>query len=55
MYKKIAESYNCKLFDINTIVKPSDIDGLHYNSNSHRIIANNLSEFITLEIDKNSV
>lgn len=55
VYKKIAEIYNCKLFDINTIVKPSDIDGLHYNSNSHRIIANNLSEFITLEIDKISV
>ena len=55
VYKKIAEIYNCKLFDINTIVNPSDIDGLHYNSNSHRIIANNLSEFITLEIDKISV
>ena len=55
IYKRFADLYNCKFFDINTIVNPSDIDGLHYNSNSHRIIANNLSEFITLEIDKISV
>ena len=46
VYKKITEIYNCKLFDINTIVKPSDIDGLHYNSNSHRIIANTLLKYI---------
>ena len=52
IYKRFADLYNCKFFDINTIVNPSDIDGLHYNSKSHRIIANNLSEFITLEIDK---
>ena len=47
IYKNFSDLYNCKLFDINTIVKPSDIDGLHYNSNSHRIIANNLLKYIS--------
>jgi len=46
VYKKITEIYNCKLFNINTIVKPSDIDGLHYDENSHKIIANRLTVYI---------
>ncbi len=48
IYKQIADLYCCKIFDVNKIVKPSDIDGLHYNGNSHKIIANNLSEIIPL-------
>ena len=55
IYKKFADLYNCKLFDINTIVKPSDIDGLHYDNNSHKIIANNLSEFILTLNNKETI
>ena len=50
IYKQLADLYSCKIFDVNKIVKPSDIDGLHYTGNSHRIIANKLSEIILLMI-----
>ena len=46
IYKKIANKYNCYYFDINEITPPSDIDGLHYDEKSHKIIAENLSKFI---------
>lgn len=45
-YKKLAKIYNCKIFDINDFTAPSDIDGLHYDETSHKLIAENLTEFI---------
>ena len=44
VYKKIAEVYKCKFFDVNKFVKPSDIDGLHYDESSHKIIAEKLAQ-----------
>ena len=41
-YKKLAETYHCEYFDVNEFVKPSDIDGLHYDETSHKIIAKNI-------------
>ena len=46
IYERIANMYNCKYIDINNFVKPSDIDGLHYDKISHKIIADKLSEYI---------
>ena len=46
IYKKLADLYNCKIFDINEFAKPSDIDGLHYNETSHKLIADKLEFFI---------
>ena len=43
IYKNLANMYHCKYFDVNTFVKPSDIDGLHYDKNSHKIIAEKLA------------
>ena len=37
---------NCKYFDFNELVKPSQTDGLHYTKESHQIIAQHLAEFI---------
>ena len=48
IYNKLAKLYNCRIFDINKFVKPSDIDGLHYDSISHKIIADKLSDYIKL-------
>lgn len=46
IYKKIAEITECYYFDFNEITQPSDIDGLHYDENSHKIIAETLSKFL---------
>ena len=46
IYKKIAEITECYYFDFNEIIRPSDIDGLHYDENSHKIIAETLSKFL---------
>lgn len=46
IYKKIAEITECYYFDFNEIIRPSDIDGLHYDVNSHKIIAETLSKFL---------
>lgn len=46
LYKKLADKYNCLYFDFNEYTKPSEIDGLHYTKEGHKIIAQNLAEFI---------
>lgn len=45
IYKKIANKYNCKFLDLNKIVTTSKIDGLHYDIEEHKKIA---QSFITL-------
>lgn len=46
IYKRIAVMTNCHYFDFNEFVKPSKTDGLHYDSNSHLLIAQKLTKFI---------
>lgn len=46
IFRTLANIYHCAYFDINKITKPSDIDGLHYDASSHKIIAEKLEAFI---------
>lgn len=46
IFRTIANVYKCAFFDVNKIVAPSDFDGLHYDENGHKLIAENLAEFI---------
>ena len=46
IYRQIANIYNCSYFDINKFANPSDKDGLHYEENSHKLIADKLADFI---------
>ncbi len=46
IYKQTADKNHCIYFDINKYVVPSDFDGLHYDENSHKIIADKLYELI---------
>lgn len=46
IYKTLANMHNCEIFDVNKYVKPSDIDGLHYDENSHKIIAENMQKIV---------
>lgn len=46
IYTKLAKIHDCKIFDINEFTHPSETDGLHYSSESHKIIADKLAQFI---------
>ena len=46
IYKKLRRIYNLEYFDINEFVRPSEADGLHYDTKGHTIIAQKLSEFL---------
>ena len=46
LYKNLALSNGCLYFDFNEFVTPSELDGLHFSADSHKIIAKNLAEFI---------
>ena len=46
IYKRLSSLEHCAYFDINKITEPSDIDGLHYDENSHKLIADKLTDFI---------
>ena len=48
IYKKLAEVHNCIYFDVNKYVHPSDFDGLHYDENSHKIIAEKLTQLFSI-------
>lgn len=42
IYEKIANKYNCKFLDLNKIVTTSKIDGLHYDIEEHKKIAQSI-------------
>ena len=46
IYKHLSNIEHCEYFNINKIVNPSEIDGLHYDEKSHKLIAEKLTEFI---------
>ena len=46
IFKKAADKNNCRYFDINEFTRPCEIDGLHYDEKSHKLIADKLTEFI---------
>ena len=46
IYENITKTYGCEFFDVNKFVNPSDFDGLHYDENSHKIIADKLVQLI---------
>lgn len=44
--KELASNENCEYFDINRIIKTSSQDGIHFETKSHRQIAETLSVLI---------
>ena len=46
IYKQIALENNCDFIDLNTFVTPSSIDGLHFEPNEHKKIAEKIFEHI---------
>ena len=46
IYRKLSNIYGLDYFDFNEFVKPSNADGLHYDSEGHKIIAIKLSDYI---------
>ena len=48
IYKEVAKANGCYYIDFNEAVKPSELDGLHYSKDSHKIIACKVATFIKL-------
>lgn len=46
VYERIAKAYNCEFLNLNDIVETSDIDGLHYEQNEHKKIAESIIKLI---------
>ena len=46
IYRKLSNLYGLDYFDLNNFVKPSNVDGLHYDSEGHNIISTKLSDYI---------
>ena len=49
IFKTLAKIHHCSFFDVNNFVTPSLVDGLHYDENSHKIIAGQLAKLIKNE------
>ena len=47
IYSSIADEFNCKFIDLNKIAKVSHADGLHYEIEEHKKIANYLKNFLS--------
>ncbi|MDI2091230.1 SGNH/GDSL hydrolase family protein [Commensalibacter oyaizuii] len=47
-YKKIADNHKISFFDIGSVVHVSKIDGVHFDSDQHQILAENLQKIITI-------
>ena len=47
VYKKIAKQNNYTLVDLNEITDTSNIDGLHYEPEQHKIIYNTVIQLIS--------
>ena len=43
IYREVSKNFNCLYINLNNIVKVSEIDGLHYDSKNHKILADYLS------------
>ena len=48
IFKQIATENHCRYFDINEFAMPSDLDGLHYDEKSHKLIADKLTDVIRI-------
>lgn len=46
IYSQIAQTHGCKLLDLNTCAHTSEIDGLHYEAEEHKIIAEKIYELL---------
>ena len=46
IYKKVAFEFGCNFIDLNRYTKTSKIDGLHYDIENHKIIADCISKIL---------
>lgn len=51
IYQKIAKEFELDLIDLNNIAETSSTDGLHYDIEGHKKIADKLIEFIKTKFD----
>ncbi len=49
IYKTVADKNDCEFMDLNKYVEPSVVDGLHFDKESHKLIAKLLAERVLNE------
>jgi len=45
-FKNIAKIYGCELFDTSTVIKSSDIDGIHLEKESHKKLGQSVANIV---------
>lgn len=50
IYQEVCNEEYCELLDINYVVTPSDTDGLHFDEEAHKMIANRLAKHISAKV-----
>ena len=45
-YKRVAEEHGCEFFDTSSVVRSSDIDGVHFDKESHRTLGKAIAEVV---------
>ena len=53
IYKTVSQEESCELLDLNKFVFPSVVDGLHFDANSHKTIAEKIASKILKKNSKN--
>jgi lysophospholipase L1-like esterase len=45
-YNQIANKHGCNFLDVSTIASPSQLDGVHFDENGHKILAKSITKII---------
>ncbi|MFO8063046.1 MAG: SGNH/GDSL hydrolase family protein [Spirochaetia bacterium] len=45
-YRRVAEAYACGFFDVGTVIRTSELDGIHWEAESHRALGEALAAVI---------
>jgi len=45
-YRRVAEEHSCEFFDSSSVVRSSDIDGVHFDKESHRALGRAIAEVV---------
>lgn len=50
-YKNVALEYGCEFFDTSTVVRSSDVDGVHFEKEDHKALGKAVAEIIKRVLD----
>lgn len=45
-YRDVAQEYGCEFFDLSTVIRSSDVDGVHFKKKDHRALGEAVAEIV---------